>query len=134
MNAREELEFILKEIFDFDSNRYFYHITSKGIGSKIIDKGLLLEEPALNTTTIEITPDMMNEIGKYIEDEYMPSSVMKREEMVILGIPIDEVDYVIEKSYDYLPYIISNKYVLGFIDLKTLQLYENREYEFSNYL
>lgn len=134
MNAREELEFILKESLDFDNNRYFYHITSKGIGSEIIDKGLLLEEPALNTTTIEITLDMMDGIGKYIEDEYMPKSIMRREEMVILGIPIDDIDYVIEKSNDYLPYIISNRYVLGFIDLKTLELYRNEEYEFSNYL
>lgn len=134
MNNEEDLEFVLKESFDFDNNRYFYHITSKGVGNEIVDKGLFLEEPVLNTTTIEITQDMMNGIGKYIKDEYVPHSIMKREEMVILGIPIDEVDYVIENSNDYLPYFINNKYVLGFIDLKTLELYKNQEYEFSNYL
>lgn len=35
---KEELEFILNESFDFDSNRYFYHITSKGNGSEISNK------------------------------------------------------------------------------------------------
>lgn len=131
--TKEELEFNLKESFDFDSNRYFYHITSKENGSEIIDKGLFLEEPALDTTTIEITPDMMNGIGEFIQDEYVPHSVMQREQMVILGIPIDEIDYVIEKSDECLPYFISNKYVFGFIDLKTLELYENQEYGFCNY-
>lgn len=134
MNNLEILEDILNENFDFDSNRYFYHITSKGIGNNIMDKGLLLENPDLATTTIEITPDMMNGIGRYIEAEYVPHSVMKREEMVILGIPIEDVDYVVQRSDDYLPYIISNRYVLGFVDLETLELFKNAEYEFSNYL
>ena len=134
MDNVENLEIILKESLDFENNRYFYHITSKGVGSEIVDRGLFLEEPSLNSTTIEITPSMMDEIGKYIEAEYVPHSVMKREEMVILGIPNDEIDYVIEKSNDYLPYIINNKYVLGYIDLQTLELFKNEEYEFSNYL
>lgn len=131
---KEGLEFILKESFDFDSNRYFYHITSKENGSEIVDKGLFLEEPDLNTTTIEITSDMMDGIGTYIQDEYVPHSIMQREEMIILGIPIDEIDYAIEKSNEYLPYFISNKYVFGFIDLETLELYENQEYGFCNHL
>lgn len=77
---------------------------------------------------------MMDGIGEYIQDEYVPHSVMQREKMIILGIPIDEIDYVIEKSDEYLPYFISNKYFLGFIDLETLELCENQEYGFCNHL
>lgn len=134
MVRSEALENILNEEFDFDSNRYFYHITQKGNGRKISEEGLLLEEPRLKSTTIEITPDMMDGIGKYIEAEYAPNSVMKREEMVLLGIPYDMVNYVIKKSGQELPYIVSNEYVLGYIELDTLEYNVNPEYGFGNHL
>lgn len=134
MNRTEMLENILNEEFDFDSNRYFYHITQKGNGRKIAEEGLFLEEPRLQSTTIEITPEMMNGIGKYIEEEYVPNSVMKREEMVLLGIPYDMVDYVIKKSGYELPYMLENEYVLGYIELDTLEYNINPEYRFGNQL
>ena len=77
---------------------------------------------------------MMDGIGKYIEAEYVPNSVMKREEMVLLGIPYDMVNYVIKKSGQELPYIVSNEYVLGYIDLETLEYNVNPEYGFGNHL
>lgn len=128
------LEEILNNELDFDSNRYFYHITSKGYGTTILENGLLLEEPDLKSTTIEITSDMMPQIGEYIEKEYVPNSLMKREEMVILGIPYEDVGYVIEKSNDKLPYVIRNGYILGYVDLETMEYYSNSEYEFGNQL
>lgn len=134
MDRSETLENILNEEFDFDSNRYFYHITQKGNGRKISEDGLFLEEPRLKSTTIEITPDMMIGIGKYIESEYVPNSVMKREEMVLLGIPYDMVGYVIKESGEDLPYVIENEYVLGYIDLETLEYIVNPEYGFGNQL
>lgn len=134
MDSIQIIEETLNNEFDFDSNRYFYHITSKGTGKLILEEGLLLEEPKLISTTIEITPNMMAGIGSYIKDEYAPTSVMKREEMVILGIPYDEVEYSIEQSLGTMPYVIGSKYILGYIDLKTLEFYENYNYEFGNHL
>lgn len=134
MDGVQRIEETLNNEFDFDSNRYFYHITSKGTSKLILEEGLFLEEPKLNSTTVEITIDMMEGIGEYIKNEYMPNSVMKREEMVILGIPYDEVAYSVEKSVGMMPFVIDNKYVLGYIDLKTLEFYENYNYEFGNHL
>lgn len=134
MNRNETLENILNEEFDFDSNRYFYHITAKGVGRKILEEGLFLEEPDLQTTTIEITSDMMMDIENYIEDEYTLNSVMRREEMVLLGIPYHLLDNAITKSRNKLPYMISNEYVLGYIDLETLEYTINPEYGFGNHL
>ena len=67
MSNVQRIEETLNNEFDFDSNRYFYHITSKGTGKLILEEGLFLEEPALNSTTIEITPEMI-ELYKKISE------------------------------------------------------------------
>lgn len=130
MNNIDELQEFLEENLDFEVNRYFYHITSKGRAFGIIEAGLQLAEPKLETTTIEITEDMLLGLAKYISNEYVPHSVMRREELVLLGIPHENINYAIEESFDEIPYVILNQYVMGYIDLSTLNYFPNVDCEY----
>lgn len=54
------LEESIKDFFenlDFAEMSYFYHITGAGNGEKINEEGLLMADPHLWSTTIEITPE-----------------------------------------------------------------------------
>lgn len=129
----EELIFNL----DFQNNRYFYHITGKGFGDEIIEEGLFLENEDLRSTTIELPEEMINDPITYCESEYI-DALVKRQEMVIIGCAKSEVSYVVEKSSipkwigdQKLEYVIPNGYILGYIDLKTLEVTYNEEYQYG---
>ena len=129
----EELIFNL----DFQNNRYFYHITGKGFGDEIIEEGLFLENEDLRSTTIELPEEMINDPITYCESEYI-DALVNRQEMVIIGCAKSEVSYVVEKSSipkwigdQKLEYVIPNGYILGYIDLKTLEVTYNEEYQYG---
>ena len=128
-----ELEKLMNSL-DFENNRYFYHITGQGFGDEIIEEGLALEERDLRTTTIEIPKEMIDNPIEYCESEYS-DTLVKRQEMVIIGCEKGQVAYIIEQSDiprwvgdQKLDYIIPNEYILGYIDLKTLEITYNSEY------
>jgi len=128
-----ELEELMNSL-DFENNRYFYHITGRGFGNQIIEEGLSLEERDLRTTTIEIPIEMINDPITYCESEYV-DGIVKRQEMVVIGCEKGEESYIVEESDvpkwigdQKLEYIIPREYILGFIDLKTLNVTYNSEY------
>lgn len=131
-----ELEELISNL-DFENNKYFYHITSRGFGDEIIEEGLYLEDGNLNSTTIEIPKEMIEEPVKYCEGEYL-DGIVKRQEMVIIGCNKGEEKYIVEKCYipkwieeQKFEFIIPSEYILGYIDLKTLEVVYNLEYQYG---
>ena len=119
---------------DLEEFSYYYHITGKGYGDDIIEKGLYMEEDDLRTTTIAIPEEMINNPEEYCLSEYK-NDIVKREEMVLIGCPKgDEGSLVKPIGYDnwignrQLNYIIRSENILGYIDLKTLDVTYNPEY------
>ena len=131
-----ELEELISNL-DFENNRYFYHVTGKGFGDEIIEEGLSMEDRNLNSTTIEIPIEMIEDPTTYCESEYN-DGLVKRQEMVIIGCEKGEENYIVMKSDipkwigdQSLNYIIPSEYILGYIDLKTLNVTYNSEYQYG---
>lgn len=131
-----ELEELISNL-DFENNKYFYHITGRGFADEIIEEGLYLEDSNLNSTTIEIPKEMIDDPINYCESEYT-STLVKRQEMIIIGCEKSEVSYIVEKSNipkwigdQKLEYVIGREYILGYIDLKTLEVTYNEEYQYG---
>ena len=131
-----ELEELMNSL-DFENNRYFYHITGSGFGDEIIEEGLSLEDGDLRTTTIELPQELIDNPVEYCESEYT-DGLVKRQEMVLIGCETDEVDYIVEKcdvpkwiGDQKLEFIIPNKHILGVVDLKTLEVTYNLEYQYG---
>ena len=124
----------LIESLDLEEFSYYYHITGRGYGDDIIEKGLYMEENDLRTTTIPLPDEMIENIQEYCLSEYK-NDIVKREEMVLIGCPKgDESNLVHDIGYDnwignqQLNYIIRSENILGYIDLKTLEVTYNPEY------
>ena len=94
---------------DFTEYDYFYHITGRGNGESIIEKGLLVEgsniinaNNLLFTTTIEITEELTPTLEDFIalieENSYI-SRLRDTSEMVILAAPKDYNKELIYGSY-----------------------------------
>lgn len=125
----------LFENLDLENMSYFYHITGKGNGNKIIDEGLLLKEQNLLSTSIRISDFMIQNPIEYCKGEYQ-TLISKREEMVIIGCYQDEEESIVEptdnwRGSEQYNYIISNKNILCYIDLETLDVIYNQEYGYG---
>ena len=60
--------------FDFENYDYYYHMTGKGIGDLTCEEGLLVDGTNIlgatnikDTTTIEITPEMVEDVDDFID-------------------------------------------------------------------
>ena len=133
MNELEEL----MNSLDFENNRYFYHVTGKGFADEILEEGLYIEDKRLDSTTIEIPKEMIEDPIKYCQDEYT-DGLVKRQEMIIIGCEKGEENYLIMKSDiskwigdQKLEYIIPSEYILGYIDLNTLLVTHNLECQYG---
>ena len=128
-------------LLDFDSDMaYFYHITGHGVGNIILEKGLMLSENRLTSTTVRITPDMIENPTEFIESEH-GQNIRKTDEMVLLGCPEESISQMIEVNNesrdswnedDAAEYIISSRYVIGYIDMDTFDIVYNDYYEYSD--
>lgn len=147
----EDVVEILKENLDYENNYYFYHATGSNIGQNICEEGLLLTghnildvDNLLFTTaaplSTEITDNPEN-FADFLFGEAKTIGFRKVTDLVILGIPKDELDTVIQPynneiddSCDVdgykLPanYIIDPAYVLGYVDLINEELILNENY------
>lgn len=137
------MEFSVEELFDnlnFEEYDYFYHITGSGIGEHICNDGLLMVEKRLGSTTIEITPAMINDVQSFILNERC-NSIRKTDEMVIISCPKDERNFLVQKNNyingewvnDNFPeYIIPSEYIMGYIDMRNNDdefiFYQNSNY------
>ena len=123
----------LMENLDLEEMNYYYHITSKGYGDDILNNGLYLEENDLRSTTIKIDEEMLENFEDYCKQEYV-DGLVKRQEMVILGCLKGDEKFLIEKTdipNGNLSYLIRSENILGYIDLKTLEIIYNPEYIYN---
>lgn len=124
----------LIESFDLGEMDYYYHITSRGLGNDILENGLYLENKDLSSTTIKLSNDILEDFENYCKDEYV-DDLVKRQEMVIIGVLKGEEDYLVENAYmpkitdnGKLNYFIKSENILGYIDLQTLEVIYNLDY------
>ena len=124
----------LIQSLDLGEMNYYYHITSHGLGDDILENGLYLENKDLSSTTVKLSNDILENFENYCKDEYV-DNLVKRQEMVIIGVPKDEEDYLVEKAYipkkiddRVLNYFINSENILGYIDLETLEVIYNLDY------
>ena len=124
----------LIESLDLGEMNYYYHITSRGLGDDILENGLYLESNDLSSTTIKLSNDILEDFENYCRNEYV-DNLVKRQEMVIIGVPKDEEDYLVEKAYiskitdnGKLDYFIKSENILGYINLETLEVIYNLDY------
>ena len=120
----------LIENLDLEEMNYYYHITSKGYSFDILENGLYLEKDDLRSTTIKIDVEMLENFENYCSREYA-DGLVKRQEMVIIGCLKGDEKFLVEKTdipHDGLNYLIRSENILGYIDLKTLEVIYNSEY------
>ena len=133
-------------LFDFDNFDYCYHMTEKGIGDLICEEGLLVDGTNIkgvknikDTTTIDITPDMVSSLEDFIdfvEGEVNSNLIRDTSEMVIIGSP-KGFDKKIVSDYSqtiddhYYQGLINKNLIMGYID-DTLTFIPNENYAFGN--
>ena len=126
----------LMDQLDHDSNYYFYHETSTGCGQRICEEGLFLSgfnildvQNLLFTTAAPLTEDITTNETQFLDfltNERQFSGIRKVTEMIILGIPKDTIDFVVEPNGNN--YVVDSQYVLGYVDLRREELNLNPTY------
>lgn len=131
-------ENVFRELISLDDMRYFYHVTNQN-ADDICNEGLYLVENRLDSTTIEIPQEFIDDPINYCLQEN-GNNYRKNPNIVLLGIPQDEVDYAIENNYekpkswnkDEQPlYVIPANYIIGYIN-NDFEIVINEQYEFLN--
>ena len=84
-------ENVFRELISLDDMRYFYHVTNQN-ADDICNEGLYLIENRLDSTTIEIPQEFIDDPINYCLQEN-GNNYRKNPNIVLLGIPQDEVDY-----------------------------------------
>ena len=95
-NPNFEDEF--RELVSLDGMRYFYHVTNQD-GDEICNEGLYLVENRLDSTTIEIPQEFIDDPINYCLQEN-GENYRKNPNIVLLGIPEEDVKYAIVKNYN----------------------------------
>ncbi len=120
---------------NYENNYYFYHETSNSADA-ICERGLLLSghnilgvNNLLYTTASPLDEKIATdpeELTQFISSELRLSKVRPVDEMVIIGIPKDDFDYIIEpndgtSSYDadVAHFRVDPAYVIGYFDLES---------------
>jgi len=91
------------------------------------------EECDLKTTTIKLPQEFINNPEEYCSSEFV-NSIVKRNEMVIIGSPKEEGNNIIIETDSKwigdqeLKYLIRSENILGYIDLETLDIIYNQDY------
>lgn len=123
---------------NFEDNRYFYHITSRGRGKETFESGLFMEDKNLCSTTIEVPEEMICDPVGYCEQENR-GRLSGREEMILIQCEKGEEDNLVIKSDESLwnndskmEYLIPPENILCYIDLETLIVTYNYEYQYFN--
>lgn len=122
--------------FDFENYDYYYHITARGIGDLICEEGLLVDGTNIldvsnlkDTTTIEITPDMVanqEDFIQFVKGEIKNNLLRDTSEMVVIGSPKD-LEKEIVSDYDQSK---NGHFFQGIIHANMIMGYYNQELEF----
>lgn len=135
-NPNFEDEF--RELVSLDGMRYFYHVTNQN-GDEICNDGLYLVDKRLDSTTIEIPQEFIDDPINYCLQEN-GENYRKNPNIILLGIPEEDVKYAIVKNYDKPKnwnqdepplYVIPANYVIGYIS-NNFEIITNEQYEFLN--
>ena len=141
MNLEEILDF-----FDFENCDYYYHITGKGVSDMILEEGLLVDGTNIlgtnnlkDTTTIEITPDMVatfDDLKKLVDDEINHILMRDASEMVIIGSLKEDNKRIVNnynqnKDEHFYRGIIPSNHIMGYID-ENHTFIANENYSFGN--
>ena len=93
-----------------------------------------MESKELNSTTIKLSNDILEDFENYCKNEYV-DNLVKRQEMIIIGVHKGEEDYLVEKTdipkttdNGRLNFFIRSENILGYIDLETLEVIYNLDY------
>lgn len=135
---------MLKEQLDYENNYYFYHETSTGCGASICEDGLFLSgfniinaDNLLYTTAAPLTEDITKDEEQFVDfllSEKQFSGIRQVTEIVVLGFPKDNLDFIVEptninfKNENTNNYVVNSQYVLGYVDLRREELNLNPEY------
>jgi len=131
----ENIKRKLNRYINYNDNYYFYY-ESYSNGDIICEEGLLLnDENILDKEHILFSSAHLLEIDMLGYD-ILKSSYKEFNDIIILGIPKEDVDYVVD-LYNYglivnkdytADYIIDPKYVLGYIDMQNEDFIFNKNY------
>lgn len=102
------------ENLDFNDMAYFYHITGKGNGNKIMENGLYMEDSKLSSTLNQLYLDNLDDVNKFIIRRGNQIA-RNNDEMVIIGCYKEDIPYLVKKESDY--YIISSENIIGYIEI-----------------
>lgn len=115
--------------------RYFYHLTSQP-GEKLLEEGIIVANPEWEKSFLEFTEDELSDIEGVI-DNNASNGFKQNNTMVIVGVYKDSMKRFIrrlndDEAYDIdwegvgtPDYIVDSEYILGFIDLNTLEFVYN---------
>ncbi len=130
-----ELQEKMENLTSNEEARYFYHFTSAS-GDKILDEGLIVANPLWEQSFLEFSKDELANVGKVLEDN-KSTNVKSNKTMVIAGVYKDSMDGFIRKlsseesafiefeGVGAPDYIVDSNYLLGYVDLDTLDLVVN---------
>lgn len=136
---------------DYENNYYFYHETGDNKAEKICEEGLLLSgynilgvENLLYTTSSQLDEKIATNkelLTSFISSELSISKPRPVNEMIIIEIPKDELEYAV-KPYSYnswsnedetANYIVDPNYIAGYFDLEKKEFFANPQSYGFNY-
>lgn len=131
---------------NLEENDYFYHITGRGNGERIVEEGLLVDgtnildtDNILYTTTISITPDMVSNSEGFerelLDMEISNKGIRDCSEMVIIGAPKEMQKQIVSHfgediDGNYFEGIIQPQYIMGYFNLEH-EFTPNGEFEYG---
>ena len=138
----EELKDEISLLLSDDEARYFYHITNID-GEKILEEGLIVGNPSWEQSFLEFNEDEKNDITELIIDSLNKDN----KTIIIAGVYKDDMDFFVrrldeDKALEIVnwegcnnpDYIVLSSYIIGYIDLDTLEFVHNdRANVISNY-
>lgn len=137
----------LLKMLNFEEFDYFYHETGAGLGREIMEEGLMVEGTNIigtkniaYTTVSPLLPEMVRtprDFVVFLDNEKGSGSSRDTSEMVILcadksldGYLVEPYDeYHNEKKYSG---IIRKGYIMGVINIDSLEFEMNEEFEFAS--
>lgn len=140
------IEEFIKEL-NFEENDYFYHVTKKGNGDKIIEEGLYVDgnnildfDNILETTTLPLTQDIVLNVSSlkiFLEEELTIHGLRDKSELVVLGAPKTCMKQIVSefdsfKDGIYYEGIINSEYIMGYFNKDSLEFTPNDGFSFDN--
>lgn len=129
-----ELQDKLNILTEDKSNRYFYHFTPYN-AEKILEQGLIASSPHWENSFLEFTDEELKDIESVINDN-KSIGVKQNNFIILVGVPHEKVQNFMEpldeeyynsdrEDFGEEKYIVNSNYIIGYIDLKDLELYIN---------